>query len=190
MRAVPFAVAVAVALAAGGCAPLASFRPASGLMAERTFEIGAGGVLQTPRPYVDERAAAAGQVWASMRAARRVTVSGVTAFDAEGFAAGAALRFDLLRGDRVAVGLEPEAGFAWGALAVPFAIRVFDETWLYASPRVGTIGVDGALHLPAGLSARIYDGLMVRAEYAVLWTGELSYYQQRQLFGLGIAYQH
>lgn len=189
MRALASPMAVALVFSLCACAPLAAFRPASGLMGDRTFEVGAGGALQSPRPYVDEPMAAAGQVWATTRATRRITVSGVAAFDAEGFALGLAPRFDLLRTDRFAAGLEPQLGFAWGALSVPLAVRILDETWIYTSPRVGTVGLDPALHVPVGLSARFYEGFMLRLEYAVLWTGELSYYQQRRIVGIALAVQ-
>jgi hypothetical protein len=50
------------------CGPLGTFRPASGFIEERTKELGLGTVAVSPRPYVDEAWAHAGQLWFTGRA--------------------------------------------------------------------------------------------------------------------------
>lgn len=185
MRALRFA---ALALAVTGCAPVAGMRPASGLMPDRKLEVGGAGALVGPRPYVDEPTRAAGQVWVSGSPQRKLTLTGIAAFDLTALALGGAARLDLLRTYRVAAGPEFELGLLWSAFSLPCAVRLFDETWIYTAPRIGTRGVTWAVEAPAGLSVRIYGGLMARAEYRVSW-GELSYYQRRDIAGLALALQ-
>jgi hypothetical protein len=190
-RAASLAAAVAAsALASGACAPLASFRPASGIMPGRTLEVGAGGVLEGPRPYVTEPTRATGQLWASGRADEKLTLTGIVAFDASALALGGSARIDLVRADRFAAGVEPELGLLWAALDVPIALRLYDETWVYTAPRFGTRGLDWALTVPVGVSVRVYDGLMLRAEYGTSWSTELTYFQRRDLFGVALALQY
>jgi hypothetical protein len=184
------AAAAATSLAASACAPLASFRPASGLMPDRSLEVGAGGMLESPRPYVTEPTRATGQVWASGRADDRLTLTGIVAFDASALALGGAARIDLVRADRFAAGVEPELGLLWAALDVPIALRLYDQTWLYTAPRFGSRGLDWALTVPVGVSARVYDGLMLRAEYGTTWSTELTYFQRRDVFGVALAFQY
>ena len=43
--------------------------------------------------------------------------------------------------------------------------------------------------VPAGASIRIYEGVMLRGEYRVTWANELTYYQQRHMFGAAVAVQ-
>jgi hypothetical protein len=189
-------IAIAAVVGSGaalGCAPPASFRPPSGLLDGKTAEVGGGGMLIGPRPYVEEPVRGVGQVWASTRASRAITVSGVVAFDPTAFAVGGAGRFDFVRTRRVAVGGEVELGFAWVGAVVPAGLRLFDETWLYTGPRLATRGFDstgivGGIEIPAGLSVRLVDGLMLRAEYRIGWT-DLLRYTERHHAGLAVAYQ-
>jgi hypothetical protein len=171
-----------------GCTPLAGFRPASGLLPDRRLELGGGGAIVSPRPFVEEPARGTGQFWATGRASRYFTVSAIGAFDTSAVAVGGALRFDYLRVDRIAAGAEVEGGFAWAGGSLPFAVRLFDETWLYTAPRIGTRSYDWALELPAGISVRIHDGWMVRAEYRISWV-ELDPFSRRHVGGLALAYQ-
>jgi hypothetical protein len=60
---------------------------------------------------------------------------------------------------------------------------------VYTAPRFGNRGSTWGLDVPLGLSARIYEGMSVRAEYRATWTGELSYYQRRSMIGIALAYQ-
>jgi hypothetical protein len=180
-------------LAAAGmlcaCAPLANFRPAAGLEPGRSFEVGGGGLVQGKRPFVDEPAHGAAQLWATGRLGPRFSLSGIAAFDASAFAAGGALRLDAVRTDRFFLGIEPELGFAWVAGVVPIAVRIVDWSFIYTSPRFGTRGEDWALDVPLGASVRLYEGLSLRGEYAVSWSHDLTYYQQRRQASFGAAYQ-
>src|SRR5262245_56971779 len=107
-----------------GCAPLARFRPASGLMPGKSLEPGAGVAYVAPRPRVDEPTRGAGQVWLSGEPGSRVSLSAIGAFDVDAFALGGALRVDFLRADRAVAGVEAELGYAWAALSLPFALRL------------------------------------------------------------------
>lgn len=170
------------------CTPIAGFRPASGLLPDRHLEIGGGAAIIGPRPFVEEPARATGQLWTTGRISRHVTVSGIGAFDTSAVAVGGAIRWDYLRVDRVATGVEVEGGFAWVGGSVPFALRLFDETWLYTAPRIGTRSYDWAVELPLGLSVRVVSGWMVRAEYRISWV-ELDPFTRRHHAGLALAYQ-
>lgn len=172
-----------------GCAPLASFRPASGLPDDRHVEFGAGSIYVSPRPYVEEPGRAAGQLWASKRTSRRTTLTGVAAFDNTAFALGGTARWDIVRDERVSAGIEPELGFLWGGVRFPVAVRFREENFLYFAPRVAARSLDVSLDLPVGMSLCVADGVFLRGEYGVSWTGELSYYQRRQMLGAGIAVQ-
>lgn len=133
-------VLIAATLAAAGCAPAASFRPPTGPMEDRSLELGGGGVAVSPRPYVQERWSGSGQLWATGPVADWLDLSAVVAFDDEAALGGGAAQARYVRTDRFAGAVELELGWAWGALALPVAVRLFDETWVYASPRLGTYG--------------------------------------------------
>ncbi len=64
-----------------GCAPAQSFRPADGLLAGKIGEIGGGGAIIGPRPYVEERARGVGQLWISKKVDRRGTLTRNGAFE-------------------------------------------------------------------------------------------------------------
>lgn len=170
------------------CSPIAGLRPASGLLPDKRLELGGGAAIIGPRPYVDEPVRGTGQLWATGRASRHVTLSAIGAFDTNALAIGGALRVDLLRADRFAGGAEIEGGYAWAGASVPCALRLFDETWLYTAPRVGTRSYNWAIELPAGLNVRVYEGWMLRAEYRISWV-ELDPYSRRSHAALGVAYQ-
>jgi hypothetical protein len=171
-----------------GCAPLASFRPASGLMPGRKLEVGGGAVLLGSRPYVEEPSRGAGQVWATGDASRSVSLTLLGAFDAEAVALGGALRLNALETDRLAAGVEVELGYAWAGISLPFAVRAVDETWLYSAPRVGSWGMDFLLSAPVGVSVRVVDGLMLRAEGQASWQGA-RHFNRRMHLGAAAAYQ-
>lgn len=171
-----------------GCSPIAGFRPASGLLPGKRLELGGGGAILGPRPFVEEPVRGTGQLWATGRLSRRVTVSGIGAFDTSAVAVGGAVRFDYLRVNRFAAGAEIEGGFAWLGASTPLALRLFDETWLYTAPRLGTRSFAWALEVPAGLSVRVHHGWMVRAEYRISWV-ELEPFSRRHHAGLALAYQ-
>jgi hypothetical protein len=171
-----------------GCAPLVGFRPASGLLPDKRLELGGGGAIVGPRPYVEEKTHGAGQFWATGRAGGHVTLSAIGAFDTSAIAIGGAVRYDYLRLDRIAAGAEVEGGFLWAGTSLPVALRLFDETWLYTAPRIGARSDGWALELPAGLSVRVYDGWMIRAEYRISWVN-LDAFTRRHHGGIAIAYQ-
>ncbi len=172
----------------GGCAPLAGLRPASAPMPGRTFEAGGGAAFIGPRPYVIEEWRGTGQLWFTGRAGSWLTLSVVGAFDTEAVAAGFAARADLVRMDRLAGGVEVELGWLWAGVSLPFAVRLFDQTWLYTAPRVGNFGDELLPSIPLGASVRIYDGFALRLEGQLSWA-DFSAFNRRIHLGLAGAYQ-
>ena len=158
-------------------------------MPDRKLEIGIGATTISPRPYVSESSSSAGQIWISGEPTRRVAVTALTAFDDDALGVGGALRVDALRADRLALGVETEVGFAWGGVSMPVAARVFDQTWIYSGPRLGTWGLDPIFGVPVGVSARVVDGLILRAEWQRSWQS-FEYYNRRDHLGAAIAYQY
>lgn len=152
------------------------------------MEAGFGVAAVTPRPYVNEATASAGQAWLSGSVGPKFTLTGIAAFDDDAAAAGGAARFTPLKLDRVVAGLEQELGYAWFAVSTPVAVRVVDQTWIYTAPRLSTWGVDLAFGVPVGLSVRVYDGLMLRAEWQRSWQ-DFKYYNKRDHYGLAVAHQ-
>src|SRR5262245_55807721 len=126
--------ALALVAAAGACSPIANLRPASGLMPGKKLEVGGGVAAVSPRPYVNEDWEGAGQVWVSGDTSSLISLSAIGAFDTDAFAAGGALRVNLVHESRFAFGVEGEAGYAWAALSLPAAVRLFDESWVYSAP--------------------------------------------------------
>jgi hypothetical protein len=179
---------VAAALLTLGCAPVAVLRPASGLADGREIEIGAGVATLGPRPYVEESTEVTAQLWTTIEPAEWLSLSAVTAFDDSALAGGIAARWNALRADRVALGLEAELGYAWAAGALTGAGRLFGESWLYAAPRLGTLGGHWAVGLPAGVSFEIVNGLSLRGEAQLSWV-ELKYYERRTHLAAAVAYQ-
>lgn len=171
-----------------GCAPLAELRPASGSMPGNSFELGGGVVRLGERPYVTESPATTGQLWFSGDASKLVTLTAISAFDTSAATVGGAVRLNALRFDRFAAGTEAQAGGGWLAAVVPLAVRVVSESWIYASPRLGTLGRHPSFGLPAGVSIPLGSQLAVRGEAQVSWE-DFKYYNRRIHLGLGVAYQ-
>jgi hypothetical protein len=189
-------LALFLALACG-CAPMAELRPGNGMMVDRTFEAGAGAVNVSPRPYVTEDSSTTGLAWFSGNPSRFVTLTAISSFDRmadnEGnrklhITGGGAVRLNVFRYDRFAAGTEAQLGWGWGALVLPMAVRLFDQTWVYASPRLGTINRYLSYGTPLGISVRVWDGFMIRAETQTSWEN-FKYYNRRQHYAAGIAYQ-
>lgn len=170
-----------------GCAPLASFRPPAFGDDDRATEFGMGGVVQTGRPFVSEPTRGAGQAWFSRRTSERVDLAAMAAFDASAFALGGAAELDLVRAPAYVLAIEPEAGFLWAGLRVPAALRLYRKNALYVSPRVAARSLAVSVDLPVGLSVDVAGGVALRAEWATSWTGKLTYYEQRQTVGVGLA---
>lgn len=182
---------VLVALGAAvlaSCSPIASLRPASGMMPGKSLEFGVAAATVSPRPYVIEERRYTGQVWASHEPSRVVGLSLLAAFDAEALALGGALRLRYLRTDRFSAAGEVELGYLWAAVSAPLALRLFDQTYLYASPRLGSWGLDPIFGVPIGLSVRLYDGLVLRGEWQRSWQG-LEYFNRRDHLSAGVVYQ-
>lgn len=172
-----------------GCAPLGELRPASMMMPGKAAEVGAGVVHLSPRsPYVEESPSNTGMMWASADASRFLNLSLISAFDAHALALGAAVRVNALKYDRFAGGVELQLGHAWGALVLPMAARIHDQTWVYASPRFGTIGRELSFGAPLGVSVRVWDGLSLRGEVQTSWQ-DFKYYNRRIHSALGVAWQ-
>jgi hypothetical protein len=94
----------------------------------------------------------------------------------------------LLAEDRLAGGVEAELGYAWAAVSLPVSVRLFDQSFLYSAPRLGTWS-DGAIFgVPLGVSVRVYDGFILRAEAQLSWQG-FKYYNRRTHLGGAVVYQ-
>jgi hypothetical protein len=179
---------MALAAALGSCSPIANLRPASGLMPGKKLELGAGAAALSPRPFVTEDWESAGQAWVTGNTSTLITLSAIGAFDSDALAVGGALRVNVLREPRIAFGIEGELGYAWAALSLPVAVRLFDESWLYSAPRLGTWSTDPIFSVPLGLSLRIYDGFSLRAEAQLSWQ-DFQYYNRRAHFAGAAVYQ-
>jgi hypothetical protein len=86
------------------------------------------------------------------------------------------------------VGIEGEGGYGWAGASIPFAVRLFEETWLYGAPRVSNFGIYPAVGTPVGVSWHVDKGAFLRFEYQASWT-ELLAYQLRHHLGAGFAVQ-
>jgi hypothetical protein len=186
----PFVRIAALVLASAGvaCSPIANLRPASGLMPGKKLEVGAGAAALSPRPFVSEDWEYAGQAWLSGNTSSLVTLSAIGAFDADAVALGGALRLNVLCAHRAALGIEGELGYAWAGLSLPAALRLFDESWVYTAPRIGTWSSDPIFGVPLGLSLRVYDGFAIRGEAQVSWQDFKSFNRRTQWAG-ALAYQ-
>jgi hypothetical protein len=173
---------------ATACAPVGGFRPASALLGERSAEVGAGAVVVTPRPFVEESATGAGQLWGSYRANPWLRLSAIGAFDFDAAAIGAAAAAIPLRTRYFVGGVEGELGYAWGAISLPLAAGPTEEIWVYTSPRLGTWGDSLTPFLPLGLSVEPVEAFVLRAEGQVSWE-DFKYYNRRVHVGLAGAYQ-
>ncbi|MGZ3422366.1 MAG: hypothetical protein ACXVEE_31140 [Polyangiales bacterium] len=180
--------ALLVCIVCSGCAPLADLRPASGMMEGRSHEIGAGAVHVGSRALVDESPTVSGLAWYSGAPSTRVTLSVLGAFDAHAVALGGAFRVEAVRSHAFVAAAELQGGYAWAALTFPMALRVYDESWVYTSPRIGTIGRYLGFGVPLGLSVRAYRGFMVRAEAQASFERFERYNRRIHLAG-GAAYQ-
>jgi hypothetical protein len=67
------------------------------------------------------------------------------------------------------------------------SVRLFDETWLYTSPRLQTWTDELGVGLPFGLSAGLLSGLSLRAEAQVSWA-DFVYYNRRVHLGAAAVY--
>jgi hypothetical protein len=188
MRAHLPACAAVASFVALGCGPLATFRPPSAFAGDRSLEMGLGSVAVSPRRYVDESWLHAGQFWVSGRATRWLNLSAIAAFDPEALGIGGGATVLLVRGDRFFGGFEGELGYGWGAAGIPISLRLFEENWVYASPRVYNFGIYPAFGVPVGLSLHLHEGAFARIEYQTSWV-QLQPYNQRNHVGAALAVQ-
>ena len=171
-----------------GCAPVAMLRPAGTLADGQRYEAGGGVAEVGPRPYVDEPAHYTGQAWFTAEAKRWLSLSGIVAFDTEAAAVGGAARWNAFKSQRLTLGPELEAGYAWVAGSFGATLRVFRRNFIYTAPRFGTLGSTWGVGVPAGISVDLSHGFVLRAEAQLSWQ-ELKYYNRRLHLAGGIAYQ-
>lgn len=180
--------ALPLALTLIGCAPAASFRPASSAMRETRAEVGVGGAAIRPRRFVEEPTFFSGQAWGTRRLTKTLKASGILALDTDAAAGGFALGWIPLQRSWLAAGLEAELGYAWAALAVPFSIDVGKSVTGYASPRLGTWGDELSAAVPFGLSVDFPAGIELRGEAQVTWAA-FEAYNRRWHLGVALVYQ-
>ena len=128
-----------------------------------------GTVAVSPRPYVDEPWSHAGQLWFTSKATPWLQLSGISAFDAGAIGVGVGATALLVRRSSLVAGVEAEAGVGWTAGGFPFALRLFEETWIYAEPRISSFGIYPAVGTPVGLSLHVEKGAFLRVEYQASW---------------------
>jgi hypothetical protein len=182
------ALAIVAGLTMGGCGPLAVLRPPAPFVEGRTKELGLGAAAVSPRPYVDEAWSQAGQLWFTGKATNWLYLSAIAAFDAEAMGAGGGARALYVRADRFSAGVDAELGYGWGAAGLPFAVRFFEQDWLYCSPRLTNYGIKPMLGVPVGLSLHLQGGGFLRLEYQSSWV-DFQPYNQRNHFAAALAVQ-
>lgn len=170
------------------CAPSQGFRPAGAPGTGRAHELGLAISSVRPRPYVIEPAREVGQVWWAARLRQPWSITTLLAFDVSALAAGAALRFDALHTRALTLSAEAEGGFAWGAVSLPVALRVWNETGIYCSPRLGNWGALLTPFLPCGVQGELAQGLMLRGELQLSWA-DFEAYNRRAHWGVAVAHQ-
>jgi hypothetical protein len=179
---------VAGASLLAACSPIASFRPAAGFVPGNSLEFGLGAVTISRRPYVIEEPRAIGQFWVSSEQSpsRNLTILG--AFDDQALSLGASLRLRFVRTHAFVAAADGELGYLFAGLSLPLAVRVVDEVWLYAGPRLGNWGVDPSFGAPIGASVLVYDGFQLRGEWQRSYQ-DFKVYNRRDHFGIAAGYQ-
>lgn len=170
------------------CAPSQAFRPAGAPGLGREQELGIAVSSVRPRPYVTEPAREVGQAWWGTRLRGPWSFATLLAFDVSALAAGAALRLDTLQTRSLTLAAEVEGGFAWGAVSLPVALRVYDGFGVYCSPRIGNWGAALTPFLPCGVQGELVDGVIVRGELQLSWA-DFEAYNRRAHWGLALAHQ-
>ncbi|HMR06807.1 MAG TPA: hypothetical protein PKA88_13550 [Polyangiaceae bacterium] len=158
-------------------------------MPDRGWEVGAGVAQVTPRPYVDETAASAGQLWVSGQVARdRIALTAIAPFDDDAAGFGGALRFNAIDVGPFNAGVEGELGYLWLGLSTPLSLRIIDQSHVYTAPRLFNWSRDLSFGIPVGVSVRVYDGFILRAEWQRSWQ-DFKYYNRRDHYGGALAVQ-
>jgi hypothetical protein len=178
----------ALLVSAAACAPSQGFRAAGMLDGERPRELGIAFSSVEARPYVEETAQYLGQVWWTLRVDERWALTTLAAFDSSAAAAGAALRFDVVSGQRAALAVEVEGGVAWAGVGMPATLRIWRGAALYTAPRLGTWGSDITPFIPLGVSVPIARSLALRAEAELSWA-DFRYYNRRLHWGFAVVHQ-
>jgi hypothetical protein len=155
---------------------------------DRSHELGVAVSDVGARPYVNERASQLGQAWGTTRLGERWSGSVLFGFDRSALLLGGALRYDAVRTRPFVAAVETELGLSWAAFSLPLGVRVADRFVAYCSPRIGNWGASLTGFIPCGLSADVYQGLVLRAEAQLSWA-RFEYYERRLHLGLGIAQQ-
>ena len=158
-----------------GCTPLATLR-SPGMNAD--FEIGAGAVGVSPRPYVEEAWQATGQMWFTAQVNSWFELSTVGAFDKNAGAVGVAARAYYFRNRFFAGAAEVEAGYAWASFSLPMGVQPIQGVWIYTAPRIGMLGLHATPFVPLGLDIHLFAGFSLRAEAQVSWA-DFEYYNRR-----------
>src|SRR6185503_15283117 len=128
------------------------------------------------------------QFWFTGRAAPWLSLSGLGAFDGHSGLGGIAALARYVTTDRFVAGIGAEAGYAWVGGSLSGAVRLFDDTWIYAAPRVSNWGIYAAPAVPFGVSARLVDGFHLRAEAQFSWE-DAKYYNRRLHLAGAAAYE-
>jgi hypothetical protein len=182
-------VSVACLLAGvAACGPSQGFRPAGFPSDGRESEVGLALSSIEPRPYVNEPTQRVGQAWWSARLDEHWSVSTIVGFDRSALLGGAALRYDLVDTRWVALAGEAELGLVWAGISLPASLRIWRGLALYTTPRLSNWGPSVAPFIPVGLSAKIADALIVRAEAQLSWA-DFQYYNRRLHWGIGLAHE-
>lgn len=155
------------------CAPAATMRPMT-LDMDTPNEFGlAGSVTQfvgAPETCADDlfgcSAGFDGQIWYQRRFLERFSFGG-TIFGGESSNLGAGVfgRFHWLETDRFRLGTDLEGGFLWGAVGVPFSVRLVGNLWVYTNPSVGMRLAQSA-RFPLGVAYGINEHWWIQAEGA------------------------
>jgi hypothetical protein len=112
----------------------------------------------------------------------------IAAFDTEAIALGSALRLRYLTTPSFVAASEVEFGSAWAGVSLPVELRLLGRIHLYCAPRLGSWGLDPIFGVATGLGVRIHEGVHLRLEWQRSYQ-EFAYYNRRDHFGSGVAYQ-
>ena len=167
-----------LALLHTACAPLGVGPPPTPLGASTPLEIGVAltgsGVLPASDGLGCEALlgcdGASAQGWARRALLDGRAELGVVAFagNTSFFGGGAYGRLWTLDDERFRLGVELQLGFFWAAVALPAAVRVAPNLWLWTSPSGGA-RYFSVLRLPVGATWTPRESLAVSAELGVGW---------------------
>jgi hypothetical protein len=67
-------------------------------------------------------------------------------------------------------------------------LRLIDQSHVYTAPRLFNWSRDLSFGIPVGVSVRVYDGFILRAEWQRSWQ-DFKYYNHRDHYGGALAVQ-